>query len=72
MHIDPMFTSLLALERRLVKKNSMILHCAYVEYQGEAILFSAPSETGKTTQANLWKSTVEVERLTEIAHFWKD
>ena len=55
MHIDPMFTSLLALERRLVKKNSMILHCAYVEYQGEAILFSAPSETGKTTQANLWE-----------------
>ena len=55
LHIDPMFTSLLALERRLVKKDSMILHCAYVEYQGEAILFSAPSETGKTTQANLWK-----------------
>lgn len=55
LHIDPMFTSLLALERRLVKKNSMILHCAYVEYQGEAILFSAPSETGKTTQANLWE-----------------
>ena len=55
LHIDPMFTSLLALERRLVKKDSMILHCAYVEYQGEAILFSAPSETGKTTQANLWE-----------------
>lgn len=55
LHIDPMFTSLLALERRLVERNSMILHCAYVEYQGEAILFSAPSETGKTTQANLWE-----------------
>lgn len=55
LHIDPIFTSLLALERRLVKRDSMILHCAYVEYQGEAILFSAPSETGKTTQANLWE-----------------
>lgn len=55
LHIDPMFTSLLALERRLVQKDSMVLHCAYVEYQGEAILFSAPSETGKTTQANLWE-----------------
>ena len=51
LHIDPVFSSLLALERRLVKKDSMILHCAYVEYQGEAILFSAPSETGKTTQS---------------------
>lgn len=55
LHIDPVFTSLLALERRLVKKESMVLHCAYVEYKGEAVLFSAPSETGKTTQANLWE-----------------
>ena len=55
LHIDPVFTSLLALERRLVQKNSMVLHCAYVEYKGEAVLFSAPSETGKTTQANLWE-----------------
>ena len=55
LHIDPVFTSLLALERRQIKKDAMILHCAYIEYQGEAILFSAPSETGKTTQANLWE-----------------
>lgn len=55
LHIDPVFTSLLALERRLVKRDSMVLHCAYTEYQGEAVLFSAPSETGKTTQANLWE-----------------
>lgn len=55
LHIDPVFSSLLALERRLVKKDNIILHCAYVEYRGEAILFSAPSETGKTTQANLWE-----------------
>ncbi len=55
LHIDPIFTSPLALERRLVKKDHMVLHCAYVEYQGEALLFSAPSETGKTTQANLWE-----------------
>ena len=54
LNIDPVFTSLLALERRLVEKGGMILHCAYVEHRGEAILFSAPSETGKTTQANLW------------------
>lgn len=54
LRIDPAFTSLLALERRLVKKDALILHCAYTSYRGEAILFSAPSETGKTTQANLW------------------
>ena len=55
LHIDPVFTSLLALERRLIARDSLILHCAYMVYQGEAILFSAPSETGKTTQANLWE-----------------
>lgn len=55
LRIDPVFTSLLALERRLIRKDSLVLHCAYVEYQGGAILFSAPSETGKTTQAGLWE-----------------
>ena len=38
----------------MVQRGSMVLHCAYMQYQDEAILFSAPSETGKTTQANLW------------------
>lgn len=52
---DPVFVSLLALERRQIELDALILHCAYVEYRGEAILFSAPSETGKTTQANLWE-----------------
>ena len=55
LHIDPVFTSLLALERRLIARDSLIFHCAYMVYQGEDILFSAPSETGKTTQANLWE-----------------
>lgn len=55
MHIDPVFVSLLALERRQMEKDALILHCAFVEWEGEALLFSAPSETGKTTQANLWE-----------------
>lgn len=55
LHSDTAFTSLLALERRLVQKDALILHCAYIKYRDEAILFSAPSETGKTTQANLWE-----------------
>ena len=36
LHIDPVYTSLFALERRLVKKDNLVLHCAYVEYRGEA------------------------------------
>ena len=51
---DPVFNSLLALERHLIDYDSFVLHCAYMRYKSKAILFSAPSETGKTTQANLW------------------
>ncbi len=52
---EVVFLSLLALERRLANCPCLILHCAYTEYQGQAMLFSAPSGTGKTTQAGLWE-----------------
>lgn len=55
LHFDPVFVSLLALERRMIVRDSLILHCAYTVYQDRAILFSAPSETGKSTQADLWE-----------------
>lgn len=55
LHIDPVFVSLFALERRQMQLDAFVLHCAYINYQGKAILFSAPSETGKTTQGNLWE-----------------
>lgn len=52
---DTIFCSLLSLERRMATKQSLVLHCAYMVHQGEAVLFSAPSETGKSTQAELWR-----------------
>lgn len=55
LSIDTMFVSLLALERRMVERGSMVLHSAYIHYKGKAILFSAPSGTGKSTQAALWE-----------------
>ncbi len=55
MHHEVIFVSLLALERRFAKRGGLILHCAYLEYEGKAILFSAPSGTGKSTQAELWR-----------------
>lgn len=52
---DTVFTSLLALERHM-EKDGLLLHCAYLcDGDGRAILFSAPSETGKSTQAGLWE-----------------
>lgn len=45
----------LAAEHLLAEIGGFVLHCAYVDRQGEAILFTAPSGTGKSTQAALWE-----------------
>lgn len=55
MTSDTIFASLLSLERQMIKNGDMIFHSAYMCRDGEAILFSAPSETGKSTQASLWE-----------------
>lgn len=39
---------------RFLFNNGLVLHASAIQYEGKGILFSAPSETGKTTQANLW------------------
>lgn len=55
MQYDTVFSSVLGLEKVVLRKNALILHSAYICRDGEAVLFSAPSETGKSTQANLWE-----------------
>ncbi len=41
-------------------ENSRIsIHASAISYNDEAILFSAPSQTGKSTQAELWTSNLE-------------
>ena len=52
---DTVFVSALALEKLMIDADALILHSAYMNYNGRAILFSAPSETGKSTQASLWE-----------------
>ncbi len=45
---------ILHLERLLLKKNRFILHSSYIATEEGAILFTAPSGGGKTTQSDLW------------------
>lgn len=44
----------LGFEHLVAEAGGFILHCSYIERNGKAILFTAPSETGKSTQADLW------------------
>lgn len=43
------------MEHFLLEDDTLILHASFIEWNGKAILFTAPSGTGKSTQAELWK-----------------
>lgn len=54
LRIDTIFISLLALERHEARRGAFILHCAYMDFESHAILFSGPSGIGKSTHSGLW------------------
>lgn len=45
----------LCLEKILLKHGALTLHSSHIRYGGRGIVFSAPSGTGKSTQAELWR-----------------
>lgn len=49
------------IEQILNTKGAFILHSSFVKYNDNAILFSAPSGTGKSTQADLWNKYENAE-----------
>ena len=51
---DTVFWSCLSLERHLAGEGAYILHSAFLSYRGQAVLFSGPSEIGKSTHVDLW------------------
>lgn len=48
---------------RLLFTPGIVLHASAVEYNGSAVVFSAPSETGKSTQARLWEQRMGARML---------
>lgn len=45
----------IALNQLLLYFRTLIFHASYINYNGQGILFTAPSGTGKSTQAELWR-----------------
>lgn len=51
----------ITLDHILLEFQSIVLHASYIVYNNKAILFSAPSGTGKSTQADLWHKTLNAD-----------
>lgn len=50
-------------EKMLLSRGVIMLHCSLIDWQGKGIAFTAPSQTGKSTQANLWNAHRSAEIL---------
>lgn len=51
----------LSLENIFLENNAFVLHSSFIKYQGNGLLFFAPSGTGKSTQADLWRQYAGAE-----------
>ena len=49
--------SVMCIDHSLAQFGAAVLHSAYIEYNSKAILFTAPKQTGKSTQAALWQES---------------
>ena len=71
--ISIVFLEMLALERYLLKENALVLHSSYIIWNGQGIVFTAPSGTGKSTQAELWRKYEGAEIINgDRSVLWKN
>ena len=55
--------NILGIESIFLLNKTFILHASFIRWEGNGILFSAPSGYGKSTQASLWEKYEKVEIL---------
>lgn len=60
---DRFFWSSVSLAQLMLGMNAFFLHSSFISIGGKAVLFSAPSGTGKSTQAALWKKSRNAETI---------
>lgn len=53
--------NMIGLEKILMRQKALILHASFIKWNEKGILFSAPSGTGKSTQADLWQKHLGAE-----------
>lgn len=53
----------LCIEQILLKFNALVLHSSHINVAGKGLVFSAPSQTGKSTQAELWRQYADASIL---------
>lgn len=54
---------LLGIETVLLRKNAFLLHSSVIKIHDQTVLFSGPSEIGKSTQAANWEKYLDVDVL---------
>ena len=63
----------LGLEALFYERGRIFLHSSFIETEQGAILFTAPSQTGKSTQANLWNKYRDAAVINgDRAGIWKE
>lgn len=58
-----MVLNALEAEHHIVSRCGFLLHSSFIQWRDEAVLFTAPSQTGKSTQAALWSSLRGAEQI---------
>lgn len=55
------FSDLMGMETLFLQFQALILHASFIRWKNQGILFTAPSGTGKSTQAEMWKEYENAE-----------